>query len=295
MLAFNFSSRDDANNLAGFTIFCPPPGEVPGYYLQNDLRFENPGKHTQVARESPNSTANAPIQKYRWTHYPGTAHQGIPEFGDYTYTVTPRHFDSNSSMQALDSGLSVSVKVPVGPFKSGYARIYARLRAVGSLRASLRPAHAGRAQDQATGFRHQHAGRHGQPVTFAQIYNWMGETARDQVFAVLDRVLNDSSLTLKVFAYDLNEPDIVKILLTLAEQGRVRIILDNTSLHVTKKAAKVKTPEDQFTDLFQQPKKDPSSIVRRSFGRSSRTTRSLSSRGAEEAPSRSSPAPQTFL
>src|SRR6516164_5740654 len=36
MLAFNFSSRENAKNLAGFTIFCQPPGEVPGYYLQND-------------------------------------------------------------------------------------------------------------------------------------------------------------------------------------------------------------------------------------------------------------------
>ena len=46
-------------------------------------------------------------------------------------------------------------------------------------------------------------------------------------------LLNDSTLTLKVFAYDFNEPDIAKILLTLAEQGRVRVILDNASLHVT--------------------------------------------------------------
>ena len=50
---------------------------------------------------------------------------------------------------------------------------------------------------------------------------------------MLNRVVNDPSLTLKVFAYDLNEPDILKILLTLAAQGRVRIILDNASLHVT--------------------------------------------------------------
>ena len=155
MLAFNFSSRENAKNLAGFTIFCQPPGEVPGYYLQNDLRFEDPSKHKQVAGESPNSTVNAPIQKYRWTHYLGTAHQGLsPELGDYTYTVTPRHFDSNGSMQALDSDLSVSVKVPVGPFQKrrGYARIYPGIHAVGSLRASLRPTHAGRAQDQAAGF-----------------------------------------------------------------------------------------------------------------------------------------------
>src|SRR3954449_3827953 len=73
----------------------------------------------------------------------------------------------------------------------------------------------------------------GQKVTFAQIYNWRGETAREQIFSVLNQVLNDPSLTLKVFAYDFNEPDIAKILLTLAEQGRVRIILDNASLHVT--------------------------------------------------------------
>jgi phosphatidylserine/phosphatidylglycerophosphate/cardiolipin synthase-like enzyme len=107
----------------------------------------------------------------------------------------------------------------------------------------------------------------GHPVTFAQIYNWMGETAREQIFAVLNRVLNDPSLTLKVFAYDLNEPDIVKILLMLAEQGRVRVILDNASLHVAKKGAKGKTPEDQFTELFEQRKKDPSDIVRGSFAR----------------------------
>src|SRR5215475_9599467 len=120
LLAFNFQSVDNAKNLAGFTIFCQPPGQVAGYFLQNNLRFEDPGKHRQVANEPPNSTVNAPIQKYRWTHYPGTVHQGLsPTFGDYTYTVTPRYFDSAGSMQALDSALSVSLKVPDGPFKKG--------------------------------------------------------------------------------------------------------------------------------------------------------------------------------
>ena len=85
LLAFNFQSRDNAKNLAGFTIFCQPPGQVPGFYLQNLLQFEEPTKHRPVASEPPNSTVNAPIQKYRWTHYPGTTHQGLsPTFGDYT-------------------------------------------------------------------------------------------------------------------------------------------------------------------------------------------------------------------
>jgi hypothetical protein len=214
---------------------------------------------------------NAPIQKYRWIHYPGTAHQGLsPALGEYTYTVTPRYFDFNSSMQALDSALTVSVKVPVGPFRKGsvvlgftrgYMQSQAYIRHFGP-NTPVVPKIKQLDFDTST-----QAGKDasGQPITFAQIYNWMGETAREQIFDVLNRVLNDPSLTLKAFAYDLNEPDIVKILLTLAEQGRVRIILDNASLHVAKKGAKVKTPEDQFTELFQKQQKGKSAIVRGSL------------------------------
>jgi phospholipase D-like protein len=289
LLAFNFQSRDNAKNLAGFTIFCQPAGQVPGYYLQNDLRFEDPTKHKQVAGESPNSSVNAPIQKYRWTHYPGTAHQGVsPALGDYTYTVTPRYFDSAGSMQALDTALSVAVKVPVGPFKKGALELgFTR----GYMQSGAYAHHFGKntpvvpKTKQLDFDTNTQAGtdNNGQPVTFAQIYHWMGETAREQTFDVLNRVLNDPSLTLKVFAYDLNEPDIAKILLALAKQGRARVILDNASLHVTKKAAKVKTPEDQFTDLFQQGKKAPSDIVRGSFARFSHDKIFIVSRDGENA------------
>jgi len=48
LLAFNFQSAEKAKNLAGFTIFCQPPGGVPGYFLENFLQFEDPGKHSQV-------------------------------------------------------------------------------------------------------------------------------------------------------------------------------------------------------------------------------------------------------
>ena len=289
LLAFNFQNSDNAKNLAGFTIFCQPPGQVPGYFLQNNLRFEDPTKHSQVAGESANSTVNAPIQKYRWTHYPGTAHQGVsPALGDYTYTVTPRYFDSAASMQALDSSLSVSVKVPVGPFKKsaltlGFTRGYMQSGAYVHHFGKNTPVVPKTKQLDFDTNTQAGTDNNGQPVTFAQIYHWMGETAREQIFDVLNRVLNDPSLTLKVFAYDLNEPDIAKILLALAAQGRVRVILDNASLHVTKKAAKAKTPEDQFTDLFQQRKKPPSDIVRGSFARFSHDKIFIVSRDGENA------------
>jgi hypothetical protein len=272
-LAFNFSNQQNARNLAGFTIFCQPPGQVQGYYLNNELRFENPQNHAQDNSAPPNATINAPIQKYRWVHYLGSAHQGLaPAIGNYTYTVTPRYFDNNHSMQKLDSSLSAAVTVPVGPFKKGsvtlgFTRGY--MQSEGYVR------HFGKntpvvPKDKQLKFDlNTQAGtdNNGKPVTFEQIYSWMGETAREQVYDVLSSVLNDTSLSLDVFAYDLNEPKVVDILLKLAAQSRVRVILDNAALHVTQKGAKVKTPEDQFTDLFNQQKKAPADIVRGSFGR----------------------------
>src|SRR5262245_4839976 len=118
LLAFNLN-MSATTRLAGFTIQCAPDGKPP-YYLYNTLQFEKPAKHTQDAKEPPNSSINAPFHKFRWVHVPGSIHQGTKPFlGKYTYTVTPRYFDASNSLQPLDQSLSVSVVVNVLPFKKG--------------------------------------------------------------------------------------------------------------------------------------------------------------------------------
>jgi hypothetical protein len=104
----------------------------------------------------------------------------------------------------------------------------------------------------------------GQPFRFIDEYVWMGSTARPQVFDLLNGVLSDPSLYLDMFAYDLNEPDILNILLKLAIKGRARIILDNAALHHNSSGSK---PEDKFTKLFQQAAKNGAAILRGKFGR----------------------------
>ena len=270
LLAFDFANAGDAKNLAGFSVACKPPGQ-PAYYLFNDLVFEDPGKHAQVAAEDPKASINAPFQKYRWTHVPGTNHQGlISALGSYVYTVTPRYFDANQSMQAFDASLSVSVTVNVGPFRKGavslgFTRGYMQSGAFVNhfgLKALLQPAGKPLLFDTT-----QKAGTNqaGQNFTFADEYIWMGATARQQVFAILNAVLQDSTLQLDVFAYDLNEPDVLKILLALGKQGRTRVILDNASLHVSSKGKT--TPEDAFTTQFNSQAKAPAQVLRGSFGR----------------------------
>jgi hypothetical protein len=273
LLAFNFTDSKSAANLAGFTIQCKPP-DGPAYYLLNELQFENPAQHAQVASERANSTVNAPIQKFRWVHFPGSFHQGTkPATGAYTYTVTPRYFQKGS-MQPMDPSLSAAVTIQVAPFLKaglalGFTRGYMQSEAFThhfGLNAKILPATKTLEFDtsQVAGTDAQ-GGKH----TFEEIYEWMGATARQQVFALLNEVLADSTLQLDMFAYDLNEPDLIVILMKLAKQGRIRVILDNASLHTSKDGS---TPEDQFTALFQKtaPKNgDPKNvgIVRGKFAR----------------------------
>lgn len=269
LLAFNLFDALSAVKLAGFTIQCQPKG-LPPYYLYNTLQFETPANHAQDSQEPPNSSVNAPVHKFRWLHVPGSNHQGTdPFFGEYTYTVTPRYFDDKQSLTALDPAQGVALKVYVGPFvknkfKLGFTRGYTQSQAVTrhfGVNALIRPKSDELLFDTA-----QVSGSDssGAQYTFADEYAWLGLTARTQIFALLNEVLQDPSQYLDVFAYDLNEPDICKILLELARQGRVRIILDNAALHHS--AAKP-TPEDQFETQFRALAKSPADILRGHFKR----------------------------
>lgn len=252
LLAFNLS-KQQSTNLAGFTIQCQPPGQ-PAYYLYNQLQFKTPADHAQDPTEPPRSSINAPIHKFRWTHVPGAVHQGTePVFGSYTYTVTPRYFD-NGRLKPLDPALSVPVKIDVDGFSKGnlelgFTRGYTQSQAFVNHfgpTALIQPKSSQllfNTTEQAS------ANAQGQKYTYQDEYQWLGFTAREKIFALVNEVLKDESLTVDVFAYDLNEPDILKILLSLAKQGRVRIVLDNSKDHHS--TAKPK-PEDQVEKLFVQ-------------------------------------------
>ncbi|HEX4436659.1 MAG TPA: phospholipase D-like domain-containing protein [Solirubrobacteraceae bacterium] len=268
LLAFDLSEAD-ATNLAGFTIQVRPPS-VPPYYLFNTLRFETPGDHAQVAGESPNSSVNAPFHKFRWTHVPGSTHQGIdPVYGSYVYAVTPRYFDSKQSMLPLDPSLTKTVEVDVGPLDTGavqvgFTRGYTQSQAFTNhfgLNAKITPDGGELLFDTS-----QPAGTsaEGHQYSYAEEYAWSGSTAGQHVFSLLEEVLKSESLRLDMLAYDLNEPDILKILLELAKQGRVRLLVDNATLHHS--TAK-QTPEDHFEELFNEAAKAPAEMKRGKFGR----------------------------
>jgi phosphatidylserine/phosphatidylglycerophosphate/cardiolipin synthase-like enzyme len=268
LLAFNLSGAEARKNLAGFTIQVTPAGND-SYYLHNNLQFEKPGDHAQDPKEPANSSINAPFHKFRWLHVPGLVHQGLkPLFGQYTYTVTPRYFDDRGSLRPLDPTLAATVDILVENFKKGSLTVgFTR----GFVQSQAFVRHFGRdARIRPEGHEllfdtSQVSGTNaaGEKFTFEQQYEWLGFTARKLILDLLDEVIGDHTLSIDVFAYDLNEPDICKRLLALGKAERIRIILDNASLHHNTQEP---TPEDDFEGRFlKTPSKDK--IRRGKFGR----------------------------
>jgi phosphatidylserine/phosphatidylglycerophosphate/cardiolipin synthase-like enzyme len=268
LIAFNLAAAK-IKKLAGFTIQYNFDGKGP-FYLPNQLQFKDPSKHAHDSTLPPNSSFNAPLHKFRWMHVPGSFHQGLkPFYGPYTYTVTPRYFDGNGSLLAIDPDLSVAVTVEVSPFvkdkiELGFTRGFTQSQAFVhhfGPKAIFRPAGKELLFDTkaVSGKDNQ-----GNDYTFADEYEWLGFTAREKILALLDEVTQDPALRLKMFAYDLNEPDVMRSLLELAKQDRVQVILDNAGLHHDKAGSK---PEDKFEALFKLAATGSAKVLRGNFDR----------------------------
>ncbi|HET7584124.1 MAG TPA: phospholipase D-like domain-containing protein [Gemmatimonadaceae bacterium] len=268
LLAFDLA-KSATKNLAGFTICVQPDGQK-AYYLYNQLRFKTPEHHAQDPEEPASSSVNAPLHIFRWVHIPGMAHQGTKPFlGRYKYTVTPRYFDGHGAMLPIDTSLGCTVETDVVPFEKGklalgFARGFTQSQAFVNhygKKARIRP--AGREllfdTEQESGVNDD-----GEHYTYADQYAWLGFTARERIFELLHEVASRKTLRLDMFAYDLNEPDLLKIVLQLAREGRVRVILDNAGLHHSKTKPK---PEDEVETAFADAARGAAALKRGKFGR----------------------------
>ena len=237
LLAFNLA-KGSTKNLAGFTVQVQP-GNKPPYYLLNELQYEKPSDHAQDRQV----TAELDLQR---------AHPQVPVAARAGFGASRpkpclrrlhlhRHaaiLRRSGSLQPIDPKLSVAVDVPTSsPFAKkglslGFTRGFTQSQAFVhhfGLEGAIQP------PKSAPALRHLGRGRYEHPRAIVHLRptntQWLGFTAQDRIFDILDEVVANKTLRLDVFAYDLNEPDVVDVLLKLARQGRVRIILDNASLH----------------------------------------------------------------
>lgn len=213
LLALDLDSKPEAD-FAGFAIRCTPPHGQP-YHLYNRLNLTKAITATTTPKQRRFTPSNeAPFQKFRWVHVPREV-----EAGDYMYEVSIMYFRRNGG---LGKGASVSLSFEMMPekyasFDIGFTRGYISSQAYTERfkNAPIRPPGKKTLNYDTSKFQEQ--------------YEWLGFHARKLLLKFFDECLNDGSITVDLFAYDIDEPDIVRNLEKLG--GRLRAFLDNADLH----------------------------------------------------------------
>ncbi|MCX6317831.1 MAG: phospholipase D-like domain-containing protein [Bacteroidetes bacterium] len=226
LIAMNWKKGKPSNDFVGFAIEYKEPGGDKFYALKNRVSFlDEKGKPSKISRP----TTLAPIQKFRWVHFPRNAELK----GLFTYRVTPVFMNT---MDELSYGepqtASITLQRETYPnqlnvtFTRGFVSSQAfvdkyekaggiskLLPKKGKLGLDFTPTHP-KADEALT---------------------WMGFEGRSAILELLDLAIADKTAKVKVVAYDLNQPEIVTRLEKL--KTRLSIIIDDSGEHAPKDAA----------------------------------------------------------
>jgi len=223
LLAFDLDD-DKTHNLAGFAIKAKTPDKGPyptnEYWLKNMLNFkEGLTSNVELTPDKAVESNIAPFQSFHWVHFPGAGP------GQYTYTVYPCYFanDSNSP-PTLDPEASLSIDLTwrsLPDMELGFTRGLLSSQAYVDRfkNASIEP--KAKSIDFDT-------------TPYQPQYEWLGAHAREMTFDFLKECEGDPSMSIDVFSYDLDEPDIIRAIAAMG--ARARVLQDNSTLH-TKKGA----------------------------------------------------------
>lgn len=221
MLAMDWKSGQPPADFVGFAIEFKPPGKDRFYAVNNRLCFEGRERPTPPgAAAAQYPSTEAPLQTFRWVHFPRDADQ--PQA--FHYRVTPVFMGENDTLsngeaQAAELVLQRETwpgKVDVC-FTRGYVSSQAFADKFGGADGlkQLIPTKA----DDGLAFVPSHP-----KSAFA--YDWMGFDARDRILALLDAAKADGA-QVRVVAYELNLPEMVARLELLGP--KLKIIIDDSA------------------------------------------------------------------
>ncbi|HEY4442521.1 MAG TPA: phospholipase D-like domain-containing protein [Candidatus Elarobacter sp.] len=221
--------------LAGFAIARSTDGGATWTYVRNRLTFGGAVTATSsvdAELQKPKTTDVAPIQKFRWADYPPATFTG-----PYTYKVEAQYFvagkDPAKDADALETRASLTFSLaltgnPFPNFKIGFTRGYVSSQLFAERYAGVTEMRPSRAVDYDTNAKIPGATT---PTTWRQMYQYLGGHARGILSDFLAQCEADGN-GYDVFAYDLDEPDFLRVLARDAKAGRpIRMVLDDAPLH----------------------------------------------------------------
>jgi phosphatidylserine/phosphatidylglycerophosphate/cardiolipin synthase-like enzyme len=215
---------DRVDNLAGFAIWRSAGGKQVA--LANRLSFTTGvTNQTTPATHKWTPSDQAPFQKFRWVDVPPDGFSA-----PLTYKIEALYFSGQGTEMRPGPQVSVTVapaQLRHSKFQPGFTRGYIASQAYADKfdNKDIRPRGAHTPTFDTRPFQAQ--------------YQWLGADARRRLFDFIADCEKDSTAQVSVFAYDLDEPDIVAAICRLGKQRRLKAILDNAPLHTKKGASEV--------------------------------------------------------
>ena len=219
LVAMNWKNGQPPQNFVGFAIEYQEPGGSQFFPLNNRLGFLDGSGNVNSAALS---TLQAPIQKFRWVHFPPNA--DLP--GDFQYRITPMLMDAQDKLspgEPQQVAIQLARETYPGIANVTFTRGFVSSQAFvdhyvkdGPINTLVAPLAA-----KGLDFTSTH------PDSVAALA-WMGFEARAAILETLDQAIADKA-QVRVVAYDFNLPDIVERLEKLG--GSLKIIIDDSKGH----------------------------------------------------------------
>jgi hypothetical protein len=217
LLAMNWRNGKPPRDFVGFAIEYREPGADRFWPVKNRIGF--PGQRSKASDPSIPST-RAPIQKFRWVHFP--RHSDKP--GDFLYRVTPKFMNEEGVLgdgEAQQAAVRLRRETIPGKLNVAFTRGYVSSQSFvdkfapdGKLGTLLPDDAKGGLAFKAT---HKKA---------KEAHAWMGFEAREVIHELLDEAIT-AGAEVRVIAYDFNLPELLTRLEALGP--RLRIIIDDSS------------------------------------------------------------------
>ena len=218
LLAMDLDAALRTDDFVGFSLEVKYPGGSKYYAVTNRLSFDYPPDGTGKRKFS---TLDAPLQKFRWVHFPSEVRNG-----GFTYRISPAYMNAAGKV-TQKPGVKVAVDLsPVsvpGLVNIGFTRGFVSSQAYASrfknnpkiLPPPLPPGTLGCAElpfDM---------------TPYAAEYDWLGFEARRLMMQFLADCVADSTITVDLLAYELKEPLVLAQLEALG--ARLRAIIDDST------------------------------------------------------------------
>lgn len=223
MLAFDLDDHL-TDRLAGFAIARRLAGQTKWQFLGNRLGFA--GDYTNRAASKAGkffSSDTEPFQKFWWLDFPPDG-----QFGTYEYLVKVKRFKAQAGTDLVDDQ-AVQLSIDLSPFAEGSVEVAFTRGYLSS------QAYADRFKNTKYTTKPAAGAWHFDTSPFEDQWAWLGGHARQALIDFFVDCRNTPNASVDAFVYDLNEPDVIQALITLAP--RLRLLSDNSRTHSDDSAA----------------------------------------------------------